>query len=389
MQYLPVTPDAREPSRAGDTGGTSSPVQPAATSAATAPVSTPRATIIIPCFNHGRFIRDAVGSALTQVDAQTRVIIVNDGSTDDTTAAACDGTRDTRIAPDAPERVTVLHIENRGLPGARNVGAALARERDWCQYLVFLDADDFIEPTFVSRLHQELAAANDPAVSHAYCQERLVDKAFGTWAVPEWDPLLLLATNLHPVTALVRRDCFEASGGFDESMRLGYEDWDLWINFAARGWRGVRVREPLFNWRRHSAITMVIEAVRRHEQLYAFLMHKHAELYARHADELVRLTNTLLRKADANWLDENHEAIVVRDLRAANVQLWQDICKLRARASTLEARLKRAEAMAANISAAYEGKPVIRVSKKLHQWLDALPGPVSRVVKGTVRRVAR
>ena len=97
----------------------------------------------------------------------------------------------------------------------------------------------------------------------------------------------------------------------------------------------------------------------------------------------------LLRKADANWLDENHEAIVVRDLRKANVELWQDICKLRVRASNLEARLKRAEALAANISASYEGKPAVKVSRTLHRWLDALPGPVSRVVKGTVRRVAR
>lgn len=375
VQYLPVT--------------TMDHTQPSADHRLARPGTRPRATIVIPCFNHGRFIRDAVGSALTQIDADTRVIIVNDGSTDDTTAAACDGTRDTRIAPDAPERITVLHIDNRGLPGARNVGAALARERNWCEYLVFLDADDFLEPAFVASLHRELVAANDSSVSHAYCQERLVDKAFGTWAVPEWDPLLLLATNLHPVTALVRRDCFEASGGFDESMRLGYEDWDLWINFAARGWRGVRVREPLFNWRRHSAITMVIEAVSRHEQLYAYLMNKHAELFRRHSDELLRLSNTLLRKADANWLDENHEAIVVRDLRAANVELWQDICKLRVRASNLEARLKRAEAVAANISASYEGKPAVKVSHTLHRWLDALPGPVSRVVKGTVRRVAR
>lgn len=271
----------------------------------------PRASIIIPCFNHGRFVAEAVASALAQTNAQTHIVIVNDGSTDGSSPAACDACRSGRVA--------VIHQPNLGLPAARNRGAALAISTHNPQYLVFLDADDWIEPTFIARLAAALShEPSGPAqASHAYCQERLVGLGTGTWEVPDWDPLLLMVTNLHPVTTLIRRDRFEAVGGFDESMRGGYEDWDLWLRFAERGWRGIRVPEPLFVWRRHSDATMVMRIVHDHEALYRRLMAGHADLYQRHALDLLILTNSLMHRFDANWIDENLRPINLDALRRA------------------------------------------------------------------------
>jgi glycosyltransferase involved in cell wall biosynthesis len=295
-----------------------------------APMSAPRVTVVIPCFNHGRFVAEAVRSCLAQADAEVRVIVVDDGSDDGSTPGECD-----TCAGDDGGRVLIVHQENAGLSAARNRGAREARERggEWAgEYLTFLDADDWIEPTFVARLHaaiieQEGAAGGGPipddapvgaglaSVSHAYCQERLVGLHTMVWAVPEWDSRLMMVTNLHPVTTLVRRACFEAVGGFDETMKEGYEDWDLWLKFVERGWRGVRVREPLFIWRRHSHNTMIVEAGQRHERLYRALVENHRGLFVRHAPELLVIANAMLRRSDANWLDESLEAIVVRDLR--------------------------------------------------------------------------
>jgi len=191
-------------------------------------------SFVIPCFNHGRFVAEAVRSCLDQLEASTEVIVVDDGSTDGATPAACDALNELGAR--------VFHQANAGLPAARNAGAARASG----QYLVFLDADDWIEPTFVRRLYDALQ--DDHAASHAYCQERLTDLGQGViWRVPSWDPITLLVTNLHPVTCLIRRDCFEAVGGFDESMTRGYEDWDLWLRLASRGWPGVRWPEPLLS----------------------------------------------------------------------------------------------------------------------------------------------
>ncbi len=361
-------------------------------------VVVPVVSFVIPCFNHGRFVREAVESCLRQTACEARVVVVNDGSDDEGSKAACEACKA------LPGWVEVLHQSNRGLPAARNAGAERAAMHA-SEYLVFLDADDTIEPAFVERLSREMRRAQgaegggvasgggSASVSHAYCQERLTDKAFGTWAVPAWDPLLLLITNLHPVTALVRRECFEAIGGFDETMRRGYEDWDLWIRFSAKGWRGVRVREALFNWRRHSETTMVMEAVTRHEELYRALVGKHAALFAPRLAELVVRSNMLLRKADANWLDENLDAIVVRDLRARNIELVGEIQATsdRLESAAEEARKVRdeAERQIARIAASYERKPALRWSRRLHDVLDALPRPVAVPLRGLLRKMGR
>lgn len=264
----------------------------------------------MPCFNHGRFVVAAVRSCIGQAGADVRVIVVNDGSDDGRSHTDCDAC--VRLDP---SRVSVVHQPNKGLPAARNAGVAQARALGWeAEYVFFLDADDWVEPTFVSRLATELRGAGDDA-SHAYCQEQLVELGTGVWQVPDWDPVLLLITNLHPITALIRADRFRESGGFDETLVHGYEDWDLWLTFASRGWRGVRVREPLFVWRRHSPATMVIQASARHDRLYAGLVAKHWAMYQAHARAVVERSSALLRKADAHWLDENHDAIFIRDLR--------------------------------------------------------------------------
>lgn len=348
-------------------------------------------TFVIPCFNHGRFVTDAVRSCLAQELTEARVVIVDDGSDDGTTARACDACKD------LPGWVEVIHQKNRGLSAARNVGARQASIHE-SEFLVFLDADDYLEPTFVRKLRAAIdsAAMSDPAsrgigsgaVSHAYCQERLTDKAFGVWAVPAWDPVLLLITNLHPVTALIRRECFEAATvgaeheGFDESMRKGYEDWDLWIRFSLLGWRGVRVREPLFNWRRHADVTMVIESVKHHEELVRALMKKHRPAYERHAAELVVRSNVLLRRAEANWLDENHEAIYVRDLRARNIELFGELEQAKKEAEECKALAQREAARVAEI---YEAKLAQKIARRVGKVVGLFPRPIA----DWLRRIAR
>lgn len=313
-------------------------------------MATPNATIVIPCFNHGRFVRAAVDSCLRQADADIRVVIVNDGSDDSSSAAACDSC--------AGERVRVIHQENRGLPAARNRGASEASS----EFLVFLDADDWLEPAFVSKLaaaiESERSAGRDSDVSHAYCQERLVEKGTGIWRVPEWDPRLMMVTNIHPVTALVRRERFRSVGGFNEAMRHGYEDWDLWLKFVERGWRGVRVREPLFVWRRHSDSTMIMNVIHNHEQLFGQIMEQHRALYQKHAAELLLRTNSLLRRCDMNWLDETGDPINLRGL-------------------------KRQREM-------YESMLAVRMHHALHRFINRMPAPIASAARngiGLVRRV--
>lgn len=350
-------------------------------------MANPTVRVVIPCYNYGRFIREAVESALAQQEASVEVVIVDDGSDDGQTPGQCDACRELGA--------TVIRQENRGLPAARNRGAAGAT----AAFLVFLDADDTIEPSFVRLLHEAIATNDAPDVSHAYCQERFTGIHNGSWLVPDWDPTLLLLTNLHPVTALVKRTCFEAAGGFDESLREGYEDWDLWLRFVERGWRGVRVREPLFNWRRHSAVTMITEANRRHERLYAALVHAHPQLYRDRAEELLVRANIMLFEGGANWIDEKHEPIIMRDtlkhledVRAEVDPLRSQLHEARTEAAHAQHALQVAKQQAAHwqaICAEFERKPVVRFSRAVYRCMDALPPPLGLPVRALARLMRR
>jgi glycogen synthase len=309
-------------------------------------------TVVIPCYNHGRFIRRAVRSALKQKDVVVHVVVVNDGSTDGTSAQACQ-------ACSGP-RVTVIQQKNAGLPAARNRGADPSASRSTAArpstYLAFLDADDWLLPGALDALCQAIEerrqAGTDTSISHAYGQQQMAELGKGVWHVAAWDPVTLMVTNTQPVTCLVRRDRFELVGGFDETMTDGYEDWDLWLRFASRGLEGVRVRRPTHVWRRHSTDTMVSRAIAQHEKLYARLIENHAQLFDRLGDQAAVKANAMLRQFDANWIDETGYPIEHQVLYA------------------------RRES--------YERMTAVRMHHALQRGIDRLPLPAATMARGVL-----
>lgn len=338
---------------------------------------THRASVVIPCYNHGRFVREAVDSALRQQDAQIDVVVIDDGSDDGLTPQACDAC--------ASDRVRVIHQPNAGLPEARNVGV---RATD-APLIAFLDADDWLEPWFVKDLaeaiEREGGVDGGQDVSHAYGQQRLAELGHGTWRVPDWDPLLMMITNIHPPCTLVRRSAWEAVGGFDPTMRDGYEDWDFWLRLIERGYRGVRVRHPVYVWRRHSPQTMIDHAVAMHEELVRRITAAHKDLYARHATELIVRMSVMLRDANANWIDENHEPIVIRDMKRLIERQQKDSAAMLDQVRQLQGDLATTRQTLDQTVRAYESKPSVRLSRRIHGAIEKLPGPLA----GAGRTLAR
>lgn len=343
----------------------------------------PSATIVVPCYNHGRFVADAVASALAQADADVRVVVVDDGSDDGATPGACD-----ELAERFGERVAVIHQPNRGLPAARNRGAAGART----DYLAFLDADDTVAPDFVSKLAAAIEAAGDQRVSHAYCQETLTDRAHGTWQVPEWDAELLLITNLHPVTCLVRREVFERVGGFDAAMTGGYEDWEFWVRCSSRGYRGVRVAEPLFFWRRHSRDTMIHDAVTRHDALYAQIIERHRDLYERSFEAISRRCNSMLRAFDCNWIDETGTPIPLQYLHKKTAEahgLERELEAIRQELAGVREHTESCRKRCGAVRAEYEAMAGVRLHRRVRRALEAMPGLVRTPLRVVLRAMKR
>jgi len=239
---------------------------------------TPRVSVVVPCYDHGRFLDEAVGSVFAQTFQDFEIVIVDDGSTDPATRAVLDGW-------DRP-RTRVLRIPNRGLSGARNAGIrATAGELVCC-----LDADDVLEPTLFEKSVALLDARPDLAfVSHWL--RTFGDEAWD-WTPASCDFPALLDANTVNGAALVRRQALEDAGLFDETMRDGCEDWDLWITMVERGAKGAILPEFLFRYRRRAdsmsramafgggGIALYERLARKHEASFrAHLPH----LYARRA----------------------------------------------------------------------------------------------------------
>ncbi len=225
-------------------------------------------TVVIPCFDHGRFLAEAVDSALTQQGGPALVVVVDDGSTDSDTRRAFE-----RL----PDGVTLLRQDNAGVAAARNAGAGAADT----PYLLMLDADDRLRPG-------ALAALRAPLEAHAELGFAYGDaEFFGAWsgrlAFPDYDPYRLLHRSIVMATSLMRREVFQAVGGFDAALP-GYEDWDFYLGALEHGWTGRRVPEVVLDYRRHERSRLSADRAD-YRRRYAAIRAKHAALYAR-ADEL-------------------------------------------------------------------------------------------------------
>ena len=194
----------------------------------------PAVSVVITSYDYGRYLGEAIESALAQTH-RVEVIVVDDGSTDDTPLVA------------ARYPVRYRRQENGGVCRARNLGASLTRS----ELLMFLDADDVLQPTYVERCATALAASK-PNVAFAYTQV----ECFGDVNKVE-DPgefsVGRLDLGLASASALLRRDAFERVGGFSVSWQAALEDMELWVRMASVGYEGVFVPEPLLRYRRHGS----------------------------------------------------------------------------------------------------------------------------------------
>ncbi len=186
--------------------------------------NTPEISVIIPTFQHADTLPACLNSVFNQTFKDFEVIVINDGSTDNTE----------EIIKPYLNKLTYHKTENNGAQKARNAGFALSRGR----FVIFCDADIVMKPTMLEKLHTALG--NNKNASFAYAGFR-----FG---LAHFRPEVFSAERLRQInyihtTTLIRRDDFP---GFDEQLKR-FHDWDLWLTMTDRGKTGVAVMETLFS----------------------------------------------------------------------------------------------------------------------------------------------
>lgn len=227
---------------------------------------------VIPCYNHGDYLNDAVDSILSQTYKNIEIFVVDDGSDDENT---CEILKNLN-----KPKTTVLHKENGGPASARNFGI----ERCKSEYILTLDSDDRFEPTFVEKALSVLKENPKTGMVTSYVK-RLKRLQYGVFK--EFNIELegggidqFLMKNHASASLLYRRRCWVDAGGYDEEIP-GFEDWEFFISVTKHGWTVHSIPEYLFLYR------LLDGSVYDHDkeirpEIVKYMVQKHIDVYQKH-----------------------------------------------------------------------------------------------------------
>lgn len=229
----------------------------------------PIVSVITACFNHGKYIDEAVGSVLGQSFQDFEIIIVNDGSTDEYTNKL--------LKEYNKPKTSVIHTENKGPSAARNTAIRIAKGK----YILPLDADDKIGGEYLEKAVAVLA--NDETVGIVYCEaEFFGGERSGKWNLPEYTFSKILLGNVIFSSGFFRRADWESVGGYDEGMLNGWEDYDFWLSLIEKGRKIHRIQKVLFYYRLLDCGKTLSLTKGDRSELFAKIFSNHEKLYSDH-----------------------------------------------------------------------------------------------------------
>ena len=197
--------------------------------------SSPRISVIIPCYNLGLYLYEAIDTVLQQTLRDIEIIVVDDGSEDSFTQFLLS-------ALEYP-LLTIIHQQNQGVAAARNFGIRHARS----EYISCLDPDDRLHPTFFEKAVGILDEQS--AVGLVTGHLEFFDERGGILAYEDCDFPELLVANRVVEPAVFRREGWERAGGYRSFSQNGIEDWDLWITLVEQGYRVAMIPEVVWYYR--------------------------------------------------------------------------------------------------------------------------------------------
>ena len=223
-------------------------------------------SVVIPCFNDDKFIEQAVESVLSQTYSNIEVIIVDDGSNTETKEV---------LKSLKPKITKLITQENKGQSTARNVGIKQAKG----DYILVLDSDDYFEPTFCEKAIKVIKESNNVKLVTCYAnlyydnnKDSCVFKPIGGTIKN------FIISNCALGSAMFqKKDCL-FNGGYDQSMKNGFEDWEFYIRLLKKGGSAYVIPEPLYNYRKRCNTT-TSRANRIKYDLLKFIYLKHIDLY--------------------------------------------------------------------------------------------------------------
>lgn len=232
-----------------------------------------KVSIIMPCYNDGAYIQEAIESVLSQTYENIELIIVDDGSDDGVTTDVINAIK--------YDKVHIYHTTHLRPAGARNYGIAKASGK----YILPVDSDDKIDSTYVEKAVTVLEKNNDIGV--VYCYADLFGEQSGRWDLPDYSFQKMLLDNIVFVTAMFYKEDWEKVGGFSTTMDAGMEDYDFWLSILELGKIIYQIPEVLFHYRikKVSRTTRFQDNCINVQEIYKRIYWNHKEFYDLHKEE--------------------------------------------------------------------------------------------------------
>ena len=247
----------------------------------------PKVSIVVPCYKQAHFLDQTLQSVVNQTFVSWECIIVNDGSPDNTEEVAQQwSNRDSRFH--------YIHKKNGGLPAARNSGIAMSKGT----FILPLDSDDILHedylntiiPYFEQNIHLEVVSCYRMFFSDHIEDTFYEHKPFGK------DYHSLLFENILMPSSVYKKSSWERVGGYDESMRKGFEDWEFWISILKDGGEFKVIERSLFYYRK-SKVSMLTNTLAHHaEDVSKYVYKKHREIYIDKFDTTMDYLFYLIKK---------------------------------------------------------------------------------------------
>ncbi|WP_286760406.1 glycosyltransferase family 2 protein [Salegentibacter sp. UBA1130] len=241
-------------------------------------------SVIIPCYNDGKFIEEAVRSVINQTYPHKEIIVVDDGSNPSTKSYL----KKIKLIIDK-----LIIQENLGVCHARNNGIDAATG----EYIVTLDADDYFEPDFIMKAIDILD--RNSTIGLVSCYARLIkDGHVYKVQKPKGTGLDRIVFENNAYGCLMfRKQCWRDVGGYDINMRKGYEDWEFNISVLKAGWGLYVLKEPLLNYRNKPNSRNKSISIQDNIDLVKYIYRKHSDIYIENYDTMVEVIFDKLKQA--------------------------------------------------------------------------------------------
>jgi glycosyltransferase involved in cell wall biosynthesis len=229
-------------------------------------------SIVIPCYNDAQYIEQSVFSALNQTYSQIEVIVVDDGSNEETKKV---------LKSLEPKITKLITQENSGQSKARNVGIKASKG----DYILVLDSDDYFESTFCEKA---ILSLGNPEIKLVTSFVKRFNDFYCYDFYPNGGDLkdFLICNQAAAGSIMFRKqDCITA-GGYDETMTFGFEDWEFYIRLLKNGGTAFVIPEFLFNYRAKENST-TSRANKMKYKLQYFIYEKHKYLYVLYFEDFV------------------------------------------------------------------------------------------------------